>query len=375
MTASPPPVTPTARGETGLDSGESYHVCCTPLVNYWLQSRASTPGDARALLPARRLKATHLEVSVMATEQTVMQTSAPATAQGHAWIDGEYVPIAEARIPILDTGFVWSDLTYDVVGVWEGKFFRLEDHLDRFEKACRTVRLELPLAREQIKEILTEVVRRSGIKNAYVSMTLTRGVPSPGERDPRKFRPRFYAYAIPYIWIVQPEQQQIGTSIIVARDVRRTPPGAIHPTAKNYQWGDFIRGLFEAYDRDAWLPVLTDGDGNITEGPGFNVFVVADGQLYTPARGVLLGITRQTALDIAAEEGLQTHVEEVPTSMLYRADEIFLTSTGGGIVPVATVDHAPVKARCPGPITTLIRDKYWAWHDDPRFATAVAYDE
>jgi branched-chain amino acid aminotransferase len=61
--------------------------------------------------------------------------------------------------------------------------------------------------------------------------------------------------------------------------------------------------------------------------------------------------------------------------MLYRADEIFLTSTGGGIVPVATVDHAPVKARCPGPITTLIRDKYWAWHDDPRFATAVAYDE
>jgi branched-chain amino acid aminotransferase len=311
----------------------------------------------------------------MPAQGTAIPVPAPVTTQGCAWIDGEYVPMSEARISILDTGFVWSDLTYDVVGVWGGKFFRLEDHLERFESSCRSIRLQLPTSRDQTREIVTEVVRRSGLREAYVSMTLTRGVPKPGERDPRRFDPRFYAYAIPYIWIVRPEQQEVGTSVIVARDVRRTPPGAINPTVKNYQWGDFTRGLFEAYDRDAWLPILTDGDGNITEGPGFNVFLVKDGTIRTAVRGVLLGITRQTAIDIAAEERLPVEIDHVPTGALYEADEVFLTSTGGGIVPVATVDGNVVGEGCPGPVTTRIREKYWAWHDDPRFATPIDYDD
>jgi branched-subunit amino acid aminotransferase/4-amino-4-deoxychorismate lyase len=310
----------------------------------------------------------------MHPEQTVKGPT-PTVAEGHAYIDGDYVPIADAKISILDTGFVWSDVTYDVVATWEGKFFRLEDHLVRFEKACETLRLTLPLSRDQIREIVIEVVRRSGIRSAYVAMILTRGVPTPGERDPRKFRPRFYAYAVPYIWIVRPEQQEIGTDVIVARTVRRTPPGAVDPTAKNFQWGDLIRGVYEAYDRGAWLPLLTDGDGNITEGAGYNFFAAKDGRLYTPARGVLLGITRQTAIDIANELGVPVEIDFVPTSLLYEADEIFLTSTGGGIVPVATLDGKPVGQGRPGPITTRIRDTYWAWHDDPRFATAVDYDD
>jgi len=79
---------------------------------------------------------------------------------GWAWIEGSYVPIAEARIPILDTGFVRSDLTYDVVAVWEGSFFRLDDHLDRLERGCARIRLQSPLTRAQTVEVLTGVVRR-----------------------------------------------------------------------------------------------------------------------------------------------------------------------------------------------------------------------
>jgi branched-subunit amino acid aminotransferase/4-amino-4-deoxychorismate lyase len=281
--------------------------------------------------------------------------------------------MSEARVPILDVGFVWSDLTYDVVAVWNGKFFRLEDHLDRFETACRTIRLSWPMPRDEMREILFEVVRRSELRSAYVSMTVTRGVPAPGERDSRKFTPRFYAYAVPYIWIGRPDQRETGTDVIVARDVRRTPPGAMDPTVKNYQWGDLIRGQYEAYDRGATLPLLTDGDGNITEGPGFNVFAIKDGTLHTPARGVLLGITRQTAIDIAGELGTPVVTGFVPTSTLYSADEIFLTSTAGGIMPVVALDGEPVGAGVPGPITTRMRDTYWAWHDDPRYTTAVDY--
>ncbi|HTF52393.1 MAG TPA: aminotransferase class IV [Pseudonocardia sp.] len=295
-------------------------------------------------------------------------------AEGCAWIEGEYVPIHEARIPILDTGFVRSDLTYDVVGVWQGRFFRLEDHLDRLLAGCQRIRLIPPRSREEIRAIMIETVRRSGLRDAYVEVVVTRGVPGQGERDPRKLSARLYAYAIPYVWIVRPELQERGTDVIVARDTRRIPPGSVDPTVKNFHWGDLVRGLFEAYDRDSLLPILPDGDGLVTEGPGFNVFALVDGVLRTPARGVLHGITRKTAIEIAEESGVEMRVEDLPVGSLYRATEIFLTSTAGGVIPVAHLDGAPVGTGAPGPVTSKIRDRYWELHTDPRLSEAVDYD-
>src|SRR5581483_11315622 len=157
-------------------------------------------------------------------------------AAGCAWIENEYVPIAKARIPILDAGFVRSDLTYDVVGVWEGSFFRLPDHMARLEAGLRRIRLSCPFSRDQVQEILLELVRRSGLREGYVETVVTRGVPAPGERDPRKWEPRFYAYAIPYVWIVRPEQQEVGTQAVVARDTVRIPASAVDPRVKNFHW-------------------------------------------------------------------------------------------------------------------------------------------
>jgi branched-subunit amino acid aminotransferase/4-amino-4-deoxychorismate lyase len=294
---------------------------------------------------------------------------------GCAWIEGEYVPIAEARIPILDTGFVRSDLTYDVVGVWGGKFFRLDDHLDRLERGCERLRLRSPKGRAETEAILEQVVARSGLRESYVETVITRGVPAPGERDPRRFENRLYAYAIPYVWIQRPEQQEVGAKVIVARDTVRVSPGAIDPTVKNFMWGDFVRGLFEAYERDAALPILADGDGNVTEGPGVNVFVVSGGALATPERGVLEGITRRTVLDIAAELGVGARVGLVPVSALYEAEEIFLTSTAGGVMPVAELDGRPVGGGGVGELTTRIRTTYWDWHDDPRFTRSIDYGD
>src|ERR1700744_2061412 len=117
--------------------------------------------------------------------------------QGCAWIEGEYVSIPAARIPTLDVGFVRSDLTYDVVGVWGGRFFRLDDHLDRLQRGCERGRLRSPKSRAQTQEILAGGVARSGLREAYVEPVIPRGVPAPGERDPRRFENRLYAYAIP----------------------------------------------------------------------------------------------------------------------------------------------------------------------------------
>lgn len=311
----------------------------------------------------------------MGTPQTAPAASPPDTpfAAGCAWIEGEYVPIGEARIPILDTGFLRSDLTYDVVAVWGGRFFRLEDHLTRLERGCERLRLAPPVPRAQLRGILMEVVRRSGLREAYVEAIVTRGVAGAGERDPRLLTPRLYAYAVPYVWLVAPEVQERGSDVVVARDTRRIPAEAVDPTVKNFHWGDLVRGLFEAYDRDATLPILTDGDGRVTEGPGFNVFALAGGRLHTPGRGVLEGITRMTVVEIARAEGLEVAVGELPVSLLYEAEEIFLTSTAGGVMPVATLDARPVGGGAPGPLTTRIRTRYWELHADPELTTDVDY--
>src|ERR1700694_4357297 len=107
--------------------------------------------------------------------------------RGAAFVEGEYVPIAEAKISILDAGFSRSDVTYDVVAVWNGAFFRLDDHLERFERSCAELRMRLPLKRVEVTEVLTDLVRLSGLRSSYVETICTRGVPRDGVRDPRTF--------------------------------------------------------------------------------------------------------------------------------------------------------------------------------------------
>ncbi len=298
----------------------------------------------------------------------------PDFSRGCAFVSGEFVPIEQAAIPLTDTGFTRSDVTYDVAGVWHGRFFRLDDHLARFERGWRRLRMNPPLDRTAMRGTLLECVARSGLRDAYVEMIVTRGVPLDGDRDPRNFANRFYAFAIPYVWIAQPAQQLAGLSIVVAHSARRIPSSSVNPTVKNFHWGDLTQGLFEAYDRNALTAVLLDHDGNVTEGPGFNIFGVEAGRLLTPPDGVLEGITRDTVIKLAAREGLETLTERFSADRLRTCDEIFLTTTAGGVMPVTRLDGAVVGEAAPGDITMLLRERYWAAHEAGAWTTAVEYD-
>lgn len=293
-------------------------------------------------------------------------------ADGVAFIAGRYMPVAEATVPLMDWGLNRSDLTYDVVAVWEGDFFRLEDHLERFFRGIDELRMTCPYDREETAEILHQCVARAGLREAYVKLIITRGVPVGGNRDPRNVANRFYAFAVPYIWIFSPEQQAKGVHLKIGA-TPRIAPESVDPTVKNFHWGDFTRGLFEAYDDGADSVVLTDGAGNITEGPGFNVFCAVDGRLITPAKGVLLGITRKAVIELAEELNAKVEVGALPVETLRRADEIFLSSTAGGVMPVTTLDGRPLGDGSPGPLTTRLRQLYWDAHADPRHATQVRY--
>ena len=310
-----------------------------------------------------------------AARQAALEASAKINpyVNGIAWVQGKLSPLDEAMIPMLDEGFMRSDLTYDVPSVWDGRFFRLDDHITRLQASCAKLRLKMPLGREKVKEILVDMVAKSGIRDAFVELIVTRGLKSVRGNKPEGMINNLYLLVQPYVWVMDPKDQLVGGNAIVARTVRRIPPGSIDPTVKNLQWGDLVRGLFEANDRGATYPFLTDGDANLTEGSGFNVILVKDGVLYTPDRGVLQGITRKSVFDAAKAEGLKVRVEHVPVDMAYHSDEIFMSTTAGGIMPITSLDGQPVKDGKVGPITEKIWDGYWNMHYDDAYSFEVKY--
>ncbi|MEJ2133081.1 MAG: aminotransferase class IV [Gammaproteobacteria bacterium] len=298
---------------------------------------------------------------------------ARAFADGTAFVDGDYVPIAEARLPLLDWGFTRSDVTYDVVHVWKGSFFRLDDHMNRFARSCERLRLDPGYGRDAMCDILMHCVRLSGLRDAYVEMICTRGVPAPGSRDPRLCRNAFYAFAIPFVWIVSPERQEEGAHLIIT-DVPRISPASVDPTVKNFHWGDLTRALFEAFERGGETALLVDGNGFVSEGPGFNVFRVHEGGVTTPHGTVLEGITRMTVRELCEALDIPFALADLTPDAIRDADEVFISSTAGGVMPITKVDDRILGNGRPGPITSRIRETYWRKHEQGWHATPVDYE-
>ena len=292
---------------------------------------------------------------------------------GIAFIDDAYWPIEEAKISILDFGFLRSDANQDTISVWDGAFFRLDDHQARFERNNARLRLSCAYDRPRRNEILAECVRRGALRNAYVQMVMTRGRAPIGVRDIRRCENRFYVFCLPYVWLAPEDQRRRGLHALVS-DIQRVPKATVDPTIKHYQWLDFEMGLFQAYDAGADTVIVQDGHGNIAEGPGFNVFIVEQGSLATPAEGVLDGMTRRCVFEISAELGIACATEPIAPARLAAADEVFLTTTAGGVIPVTVVNGAPIGDGAPGPLSGRLNQAYWdkrraQWH-----VTPIAYD-
>jgi branched-chain amino acid aminotransferase len=291
---------------------------------------------------------------------------------GVAFLDGQYLPMSQAKISVLDWGFLHSDATYDTVHVWNGRFFRLDLHLDRFFGGLEKLRMTIPFDRDSVTEILHNCVALSGHRAAYVEMLCTRGASPTFSRDPRQAVNRFMAFAVPFGSVANAEQLQRGLRVAISDKVR-IPPASIDPAIKNYHWLDLVRGLYDAYDRGAETALILDFNGNVAEGPGFNVFCVKDGRLSTPSIGVLPGITRRTVFDLCAEEGLAATATDVSVTALHEADEVFITSTAGGIMPVTEIDGVRVADGKVGAITSHLMALYWQKHEDTAWSSQVHY--
>jgi branched-chain amino acid aminotransferase len=289
---------------------------------------------------------------------------------GAAYVKGRFVPIAEAAIPVTDWGYRRSDVTYDVVSVWNGAFFRLDDHMRRFQASMKALRLAPPESEADMRRILTECARKLGKREAYVAMDCLRGVPRPGlPRHAGSCTNHFLAYAVPWVWVIPEDIQARGAHVVIA-ETPRIPEVCVDPRVKNFHWGDLTRGQFEAIDRGADTCILLDLEGRVTEGPGFNVFMVTDGVVASPDCGALEGITRMSVYELCGDMGLKSEIRPITADEMRNADEVFLATTAGGIMPASRIDGRIMGNDRPGPISARLREAFWkrrseGWHATP----------
>lgn len=286
---------------------------------------------------------------------------------GAAYIDGRFMPLAEAAIPITDWAYRRSDVTYDVASVWKGWFFRLDDHIRRFRNSMNAWRFAPAETDDDIRDIALAVVALGQLQDAYVGMDCLRGKAKPGlPSHPANARNYIAVFARPFGWIIPPQVQARGAHLIVAK-TPRIPDSSVDPRVKNFHWGDLTRGLFEAHDQGADGAILLDHKGFVTEGPGYNVFAVLDGTVVVSDHGALEGITRRSVIELCGELGIPVEVRPFAGEELREADEVFLSTTAGGIMPAARLDGRILGNDRPGPVAARLRELFWqrreaGWH-------------
>tara|TARA_Y100000590_G_C15689917_1_gene1003036 strand:- start:610 stop:1527 length:918 start_codon:yes stop_codon:yes gene_type:complete len=302
-----------------------------------------------------------------------MSEKIPYGEVGFGYIDNEYVPLSEIRLPVMDLGFQLGDMCYDALQVYQGKFFRMDDHLDRFANSISKRQFNnLDKGRDDFKKILMNCAARTCIENLMVSIVVTRGIPESGLKDLRSCKNRLMVWAIPYYSVVTDEEMKNGCEIIIANTIR-IPSASVDPKIKNYSRLDFVRSTLEAYESDSKHALLLDDNGNVTEGRGWNIFSFNEGKLFSPIEGVLEGITRKTVLELAEKLNIEASLTYLSREALESSTEVFLTSSAGGIIPVKSINGKNIGDGSPGPVTQHISKLYWDLHENESYVTPVKY--
>lgn len=281
----------------------------------------------------------------------------PWSSDRVAFVNGQFIEERRATLSIFDRGVLYGDAVFEAAFAWDGYIFKLDQHLRRMERALRAVCIQLPVALEELKGYVIETVRRNRLRNAYIKWIVTRGVGPGILLDPAGCVPSIVVIAREYLFLTDPQKAENGIRVKIAQ-VRRTPHECLDPRIKSVGYLNLILARIEAISGHYDDALMLDMHGRLCEAPGYNVFVVRDGVVRTPAEEVLEGITRETVLQLCRK----LHISAVEADLVpydaYTADELFLTNTAGGIVPVTSVDGRAVGTGVPGPLCHRVRDAY-----------------
>ncbi len=273
------------------------------------------------------------------------------------YMNGKFVPESEARISVFDRGFLYGDGVFEGIRAYNGKVFRLYEHIDRLYDCARVIDLQIPISKEEFANAILETLRRNNLKDAYIRPIVTRGVGDLG-LDPRKCEnPNVIIITKPWGKLYGDLYERGLTAVTVA--VRRNPIDALPPNIKSLNYLNNILAKIEANAKGGDEAIFLDHNGYISEGSGDNIFIVKNGMIATPPTlNNLKGITRTVVLEIIQELNLPFRETNIGLFDLYSADEIFVTGTAAEIAPVTVIDGRKVGDGRPGEITKLLMEKF-----------------
>src|SRR5262249_6737037 len=249
-----------------------------------------------------------------------------------------------------------GDGVYDTMCSWNNRIFKLDEHVDRLYESAHAIKLTIPHTKKDLKEIILETLRRNAVREAYVKVVVTRGISAQPLLSPHGCIPGVIVFALPYMSLAG-EKQEKGIKMIVS-SMRRIPNECTSTKIKSCNYLNHVLMRLEANEAGADDAIELDLEGYVCEAPGYNVFAFKLGALWTPADNILMGITRQTVIELAEALHVPVNVTRIQVFDLYNADEVFLSSTAGGIVPVVEIDGRYVGNGKPGQTTRSFADRY-----------------
>ncbi len=261
------------------------------------------------------------------------------------YIDGRFFDKDDARISVFDHGLLYGDGVFEGIRAYNGRVFKLQEHVDRLYASAKAIMLNIPIGPSEMAQAVLDTCRENQIRDGYVRLVITRGAGGLGLSP--------YSCEKPSIIIIAGKIQLYPATT-------RNTQNAINPAIKSLNYLNNIMAKMEALHAGYEEALMLNTEGFIAECTGDNVFVVQGSQVLTPpvTAGALRGITRHVAMELASELGLAVLERDLTRYDVYTADECFLTGTGAEVIPVVEVDARKIGNGTPGPHTTAIINRY-----------------
>jgi branched-chain amino acid aminotransferase len=270
------------------------------------------------------------------------------------YIDGSFVDSADAKVSVFDHGLLYGDGIFEGIRAYNGRVFKLDEHIERLYNAAKAIALDIPLSREEMGEVVLESCRRNGIADGYIRLVVTRGRGDLGLSPKKCPKPTVFCIAAT-ITLYPAELYEKGLNIMTATQ-RRNKATIIDPQIKSLNYLNNILARIEADRVGAAEALMLTEDGLVAECTADNIYIVRKGEIWTPPihLGILEGITRSTVIELAEKNGYTVREKEFTVFNLITADECFLTGTAAELIAVTEIDGKVIGTGKAGPVTKAL---------------------
>jgi branched-chain amino acid aminotransferase len=279
------------------------------------------------------------------------------------FIDGKFYSERDAKISVFDHGFLYGDGVFEGIRAYNGRVFKLKEHIDRLFYSAKAILLEIPMSHQKISQAVIQSCRVNKIRDGYVRLVVTRGVGTLG-LNPKSCKKPSIVIIAGKIQVYPPEVYARGINIVTVPTTRNLH-SALNPAIKSLNYLNNILARIEANNAGCENGLMLNAEGFVSECTVDNVFIIKNSDVFTPplSAGALYGITRQTVIELAIQNGLRVTEPNLTRYDLYNADECFLTGTGAEIMPVIKIDGRVIGTGKPGSLTRKLVEEYHALTD------------